>query len=159
MLSQQKYLKLGLVFLYITELGKWHIHHQIQLLIFHTVLILITTLFEGLATFVPEDNTIQWARRCNIIQGISYSTTAATSVLATFIVAAKIHRSNMNNRARRRYRHIIEITIQSSALYTFSTLGNAVITLVDKGNPNLDGSSLVNAEAYLTAFTLISTVS
>jgi len=119
----------------------------------------MSTLFQGLFSFVPEDSTIQWAQLFNIIEGISLCTTAATSVLATYIIAAKIHRSNMNNRARRRYRHIIEITIQSSALYTLSTLGNAVTTLITNGNLNSDGSTLLNAEIYLDTFTTITTVS
>jgi len=119
----------------------------------------MSTLFQGLFHFVQEDSTIQWAQWFNIIQGISFCTTAATSVLATSIIAATIHRSNMNNRARRRYRHIIEISIQSSALYTLSVLGAAVTTLIDNGNLNSDGSTLFNAEIYSDIFTEITTVS
>ena len=65
----------------------------------------------------------------------------------------------MNNRARRRYRHIIEITIQSSALYTLSMLGNAVTILITNGSVNLDGSAVINAGVYLDALTIITTVS
>jgi len=124
-----------------------------------TVFILISTLFQGLFNFVPGDHTSQWAQRYNIIQGISFCVTAATSVLATFIIAAKIHRSNINNHARRRYRHIIEITIQSSTLYTLSTLGIAVTGLINNGYLNPQGSTVLDAQLYLNALTVITTVS
>ena len=123
-----------------------------------TALIIITNIIQGLVNFVPGDNTVQWSRWYNIIQGVNFCTTAATSVVATFIIAAIIHRSNINNGARRRYRHIIEITIQSSALYTLTIVGTAVTTLLDDVNLNVNESSIFNAGLYLSALTCIATV-
>ena len=125
-----------------------------------TALILITTLFYRLVLFVSEDSTFQWAQRYNLFQGISLCSTAATSVLATFIISAEIYRSTSQNiNARQQYRHIIEIAIQSSALYTLAALVNAVVSILNNGHLNLLGSTILNVESYADVLAIITTVS
>jgi len=123
-------------------------------------LILITNILEGLALFVPTHLTYQFARQINIIQGTSFCTTAATSLLATFIIGAEIHRSTtFNTVARRRYRYIMEITIQSSTMYTLAIVGNAVLVLINNSDLDLTGSTLLNAGSYFQVLLIVTTVS
>ena len=114
----------------------------------------------AIAQYKPSHQTIQFERKVNILKGTSFCVTAATSMIATSLIAAHIYAStSLNLQSRRRYMHIVEIMVQSSALYSLSTLGLAILDLINNANSNLVGSAILNAENYTSTVAVISTVS
>ena len=113
-----------------------------------------------LLNFDPGDETDQFTHRYNIVQGTTSCVTVATSILATFIIGAQIYASTtMNRQARKRYKHIIEIIIQSSALYSFSILIGAVTALIgDNATITTSDSVIFNADIYAAAIGGFTTV-
>lgn len=108
----------------------------------------------------PSDNTPEFARQFNVMQGTSSCVTVVTSVLATFVIGAQIYASTaMNRQARRRYQYLIEIIIQSSALYSISILLSAITTLVDTNqNITASQSGILDADNYLNVIASFITV-
>jgi len=107
----------------------------------------------------PTTQTNQFAREFDIVGGTSYCVVAATSLISTSVIAAQIYSStNVDPRARRRYMYIVEITTQSSALYTLSTISAAVTGLINNADFNAHGSSFFNAESYTNAIACFTTV-
>ena len=113
----------------------------------------------GLSNLVLADETIEFGHQYNAVQGSGMCVTVATSVLATFVIGARIYSSTaMNHRARRRYKHIVEIIVQSSALYSLCILLAAVADLVDNESPSGLNSRSYGASAYTATISFISTV-
>lgn len=101
----------------------------------------------------------EFARLYDNLQGSSLCVTAATSMIATFVIGAQIYFStSLNIQARRRYKHIIEIIIQSSALYSIAILFPAISVFVHNANLGLPGSKTINFDAYTSAIASITTV-
>ena len=108
---------------------------------------------------MPGHDTIQFSRVFNIIQGTSFCITAITSLSATAVISGLIYSStSLNRRARQRYTHIIEIMIQSSALYSLALLVQAVTALINDGSVDAIGSKQYNANFYSSTVALITTV-
>jgi len=71
----------------------------------------------------------------NILQGCSLCMTTVTSMVTTLLIGAQVYSStSLNPRARRRYKPIIEIMLQSSALYSLAILTQAIVTLMSPGS-------------------------
>lgn len=80
--------------------------------------------------------------------------------MATVVIGTHIHFSTrFNPWARRRYTHITEIIVQSSALYTLAMLCQAIANLANGANLNEMTSTLYDTGAYLGALITIITVS
>ena len=124
-----------------------------------TVLIIIAIIMNALSYFDPSDTTDEFLHQYDIVLGTSMCVTVATSMLATFVIGAQIHASTDTNRkARRRYKHIIEIIIQSSALYSVSLLLNAITALCSPASLTASNSVIFNAGVYTAAisdFTMV----
>jgi len=132
----------------------WNIHWRIT-----PVLIIIVAVTIGLLEFFPGDETHAFTHQFNVIEGTSLCMTVLTSVLATFVIGAQIYLSTaMNHQARKRYKHLMEIIIQSSALYSLSTLLSAIITL-SVANSSVTKPVLIEAGQYTTTISSFSTVS
>jgi len=85
----------------------------------------------------PKYQTARFARLEHVIQGSSSCVTAAASVLATLMIGHEIYSSTkLNNRARRRYSHIVEIMVQSAVIYTIASILGAITSLLDPGSVN-----------------------
>jgi len=114
---------------------------------------------DGIYMFDPSHQTARFAQQANILQGTSIFVTAATSILATFLIGAHIYQStSMNSRARRRYTSIVDIITQSSALYSFSLLAQAILGLVTNSTFGFTGSTLLNANTYTYEIATMTTV-
>lgn len=123
-----------------------------------TVFIVTGTSLNGLPLFNSKYQTSQFARRFNILIGTSSCVTATTSIIATFVIGAQVYNSTkMNPKARRRYTHIIEITMQSSALYSLAILAQAIFALLSSGS-FMSQSSFFVASDYISAIANITTV-
>lgn len=151
---------MALVCLYIMEVGECCFATNLNMhLCLCTVLILIANVMNGLGYFYPRDETVKFARQYNIFEGTTLCVTAATSVIATFVIGAQIYTStNLNTRARKRYAHITEILVQSSALYSLSIVGQAIVTLIDEGTFNGISSKLLNAGVYTYSVSCLTAV-
>lgn len=115
--------------------------------------------FDGLITALPEYATEHTIRQYNIIFGTSYSVTAATSTLATLIIAYRIHTLTSNAvKQRQKYGYIIEIIVQSVSVYTAFTMGQAVCFFVGSIDSTLN-HSLYIAISFFTALGVIASVS
>lgn len=80
-------------------------------------------------------NTPANSRMFNILQGCSLCMTTVTSMVTTLLIGAQVYSStSLNPRARRRYKPIIEIMLQSSALYSLAILTQAIVTLMSPGS-------------------------
>jgi len=94
------------------------------------------------------------------MQGSYYWITAATNSIATFMIGHQIYSSTRgNSRARRRYRHIFEIALQSSAAYSLTMLATAIINILAGSNiPVTEFNNVFIFSNYLSTFTFFSTV-
>ena len=115
---------------------------------------------EILSNFVPGDETIDFVSRLNVVQGTTLCVTVATSVVATLVIGVRIYTSTArNHQARERYKHIVEIIVQSSALYSISLLISAVNTLCDNsGDLTASQSVAFNADSYAYGIAAVATV-
>jgi len=114
----------------------------------------------GLLHLYNGNKAEEFTQKYNIVQGTNSYVAVATSVLATFVIGAQIYTSTTtNHQARRRYTHIIEIIIQSSALYSFSILITAITALVgDNSTFTASDSVIFNADTYASAIAAFTTV-
>jgi len=113
----------------------------------------------ALSYFDPSDTTDEFFHQYDIVLGTSLCVTVTTSVLATFVIGAQIYVStNKNHKVRRRYKHIIEIIIQSSALYSVSLLLYAIIVLCLSTNLTVSNSVIIDAHLYAGAISGFITV-
>jgi len=113
----------------------------------------------GFSNLEPSDESVQFSQIYGAMQGSSLFITVATSVLATFVIGSQIYSVTSPNRhTRRRYEHIFEIIVQSSALYSLSILVQAVTNLSANEDSHLGGSAALNASVYASAITVITTV-
>ncbi|KAF9550057.1 hypothetical protein CPC08DRAFT_755197 [Agrocybe pediades] len=97
-------------------------------------LIVTNNVFAGLILFVEKFQTPERNRQVNIIGGSMLSTVSLTNLIMTFIICYRIYSKTFRHRQLPgRYKHIISILIQSSAIYSFSSLLSAVTNLIDTG--------------------------
>jgi len=113
----------------------------------------------GLSLFDPNDFTVQFTREANLSQGINLVITAITSITATSVIGAHIYSStSLNPGARKRYKHIVEIIVQSSALYSLTLLASAILAFINDAHSALFMPHFTTAELYTSSITLITTV-
>jgi len=165
-LAQRRYIRLGLVSLYVAEVGEYKLS-RIQIFSWFIIaaLIIVGIIIGGIIYLDPSDGTNELVQKFNILQGIALCVTVLTSVSATFVIGAQIYASTaVNHQARRRYKHVIEIIIQSSALYSISLLITAIISLINTNAKiaalqsvllNLDAGVYANA---ISSFTTVCSI-
>ena len=118
-------------------------------------------IINSIITLHPVLLTPKNENKYNIMQGIYYCVTASTNSVATLMIGHQIYSSTrQDKRARRRYRHIIEITIQSSAIYSVTMLASAITSILGGLNlPRQERDGLFIVSNYLEFITLFATVS
>ncbi|KDR81224.1 hypothetical protein GALMADRAFT_136254 [Galerina marginata CBS 339.88] len=102
------------------------------LVVTETALFLSTVIRLSVEKLHPKDPQI-----INNLDGAGYFVSAATSLLTTLLIAYRIHFIFRHDGASRgRFKHLIEILIQSSAVYSLTLLMNAisVILPIDETN-------------------------
>ena len=82
------------------------------------VLCVVDTVFVSLLSLRPTFRTLEHARMSNIVGGAMYISIALTSLTGTFMICYHIYSSTSNSKARKRYKRIVDILIQSSIMYT-----------------------------------------
>jgi len=81
-----------------------------------------------LISLTPGFGTDQRAKQLGNIQGTLYATVAATSLTSTLIICRSIYvnTAESGERYRRRYRHVVDILVQSAAVHSTSMLLAAI---------------------------------
>jgi len=127
---------------------------------YQTGLVIAATVIGAIQFLVIDFETDQFARYYNILEGSSLCVTAATSMTATLVIGAHIYSStSFNQHARKRHSHIVEIMIQSSALYSLTILSEAITIIINNADVNLfDGAADLNAQFYIEAIMTVTTV-
>jgi len=118
---------------------------------------LYTSLFYAKASF----QTVQAARNANIISGATFVAVAVTSITATYLICHHIYTSTKHNqRSWKRYKHIVDICIQSSIIYTTIMVFETIIDFLETDDPESASNISVQAlDMYLEAFLNIASVS
>jgi len=113
--------------------------------------------FDMLAPDLSVGN-IDFDRLYKTLLGATFLFTAVISITASLVIGAQIYYLTAENpRARRRYTHIIEIIIQSSALYSLAIVCQAIETLINAVSSN-EEIVLLDAEIYIGTITMFTTV-
>jgi len=105
-------------------------------------------------------NTEQHLRTVNIITGALYVSMAATSITATFIISRCIYLQTTrvsSKHSRKRYKSIVDILIQSSALYTSSLIVGTVANFLNSGSTLASITPIILGN-YSDALVLVFTV-
>jgi len=111
--------------------------------------------------FRPDisEGNIELVRLYKVLQGATFLLTAVISITASLVIGAQIYSlTTENHRARRQYTHIIEIIIQSSALYSLALVCLAIETLIKAVGRDDGQIVLLNAEIYIEAIAMFTTV-
>jgi len=127
---------------------------------FSTGLTIAGAVMNGLFNALPSFQTVEFAHQQNILQGTISFVTAATSIISTIIIGAHIYASTrFHPQARKRYTHIIDIMIHSSAIYSLSMLSQAILSFIDPGIVDSSAqTALTMAFIYTYGISLITTV-
>jgi len=113
----------------------------------------------ALLTFNPSITTPSLSRRFNLISGSLSCVSSFTSIFSTLTIGYLIYSSTRHDkRSRRRYTHIIEILIQSSAFYSFTTTAVAVCAFGTTNDIVENGRTFI-ADNYFSTLQLFSIVS
>ncbi|KAF9552668.1 hypothetical protein CPC08DRAFT_768127 [Agrocybe pediades] len=113
----------------------------IVLLIVETVLVLTATVYQGLIDAKPELKTIQTAKIYNRLSAAANIGVVATSLFSTGIICLQIWRhTSPSSWSRKHYKAIINVLIQSSAIYTVTVLFQAILNFTNTGNLNAQSS-------------------
>ena len=80
-------------------------------------------------------------------------------MLATLVIGIQIYSSTrLDSGARKRYKYVIEIIIQSAGLYTLSIIALAITFLVGSGDFTLGSTAIINASNYAYTIAAITPV-
>ncbi|KDR71358.1 hypothetical protein GALMADRAFT_144042 [Galerina marginata CBS 339.88] len=115
----------GLPFLlFLTEIGEFESIWVIDGTKFSpTVLCFVGTIFLGEQVKFERVIPIKIAVLLDNIEEALFFTSLSSSLLATLLIAFRIHKvSKQDGRSQRRFGHVIEIVVQSAAIYSFALL-------------------------------------
>jgi len=118
----------------------------------------VTIILESLNHFLPGYASNSTFRQNAIIFGALLSVTAATSIMATLIIAYQIYSLTSNSKSRKNYWYIVEIMVQSVSVYSALMVAQAICLLA---LPNdLDAhTELYLVSGFLNALGIVSSVS
>lgn len=97
--------------------------------------------------YAPDSVTRSTIQRDDILTGILFLTVALTSLTATLIVCLQIF-SHTTGSSRIKYKHIVDILIQSSASCTAIIIGLAIVEISSTG-PLKNSSAIATVGQYL----------
>jgi len=107
---------------------------------------------------VSSFNTIERVKQADHIAGAMYASVAATSVATTFIIWHFIYSQTIFNGGYRRYKDIIDILIQSSAVYSAIAVATTVCAFLITGEAETS-MNVVIVDNYFEGISVIMTVS
>ncbi|KAF9554113.1 hypothetical protein CPC08DRAFT_198328 [Agrocybe pediades] len=134
------------VFLFADGLLVWRCFHAcrrsfgrsvlpIGLLAVEIALVISATVYSSFVSAKPGFATAQTSQISNKLVAIALTSAAATSLVSTFLICEQIWRhTTLMSRSRKRYRNIINILIQSSALYTVTVLFLSILNFANTGD-------------------------
>jgi hypothetical protein len=94
------------------------------------------------------------ANTFNGLVAAAYFTTFATSVITTTLIAYRIYAcTSQTGLSRERYRHILDIVIQSGAVYSLTALATAISGVLPGGSNIMDTRS-ISAQNYIQALSV-----
>ncbi|KAF8894194.1 hypothetical protein CPB84DRAFT_1825940 [Gymnopilus junonius] len=88
----------------------------------------------------------------NTVLGVATFMTLATTLVATLLISYRIHsvaKQDLPRSSRSRFNHIIEILVQSAAVYSVVTLASAITVVVPLTENNV--AQVFTAETYVSA--------
>ncbi|KAF4614173.1 hypothetical protein D9613_007360 [Agrocybe pediades] len=107
----------------------------IALFILETVLVICNITVSCLRAYFFFSNKFEnpsWNSVSFILEGAMYVSVAATSLMATFIICWQVYAYTKHaSGSRKRYRNIIDVLIQSSALYSSMLVVEAVVNIIE----------------------------
>ncbi|KAF9554109.1 hypothetical protein CPC08DRAFT_713170 [Agrocybe pediades] len=129
----------------------------IALLTVEIALVISAVVYSCLLSAKPGFETIQTNQISNKLAAASLTSVAATSLVSTFLICQQIWRhTTLRARSRKHYRNIINILIQSSALYTVITLFLAILNFTNTGDIASSFTILLIAVYVSAPFQIIS---
>ncbi|KAF4622550.1 hypothetical protein D9613_008977 [Agrocybe pediades] len=92
----------------------------------------------------PVFQSDQWFHNANVIDGIFEAIVAATSISASVTISYHIYSiTSRTSGAWRRYKHIVDILVQSSGAYSTAVLLAAVVDFLNTGEANTSLTALI----------------
>ncbi|KAF9547181.1 hypothetical protein CPC08DRAFT_769502 [Agrocybe pediades] len=92
----------------------------------------------------PVFQSDQWFHNANVIDGIFEAIVAATSISASVTISYHIYSiTRRTSGAWRRYKHIVDILVQSSGAYSTAVLLAAVVGFLNTGEANTSLTALI----------------
>jgi len=126
--------------------------------LYFTGLTIADTTFISIFDFTPSLQTPEGARHANNISAALFCTVSATGLAATFTICFSIYSSTTEDpRSRRRYRDIIDIMVQSSAIYTTFAIILMISDFLNTGNAISSIKGLVLSN-YVEPLALVTSV-
>ncbi|KAF9547037.1 hypothetical protein CPC08DRAFT_769526 [Agrocybe pediades] len=102
------------------------------LLLVETALGVTTIVYDSLVAMKPGYHSDKTDAIANRLAGAVFTSVAMTSLAATFVICSNIYRHTASfSASRKRYRHVTDILIQSSAIYTLVIVFQAILGFLD----------------------------
>jgi len=99
---------------------------------FIALAIVIVVLEGSLSDMVQQSSAYKYReKQFNILSGCLAGVTVITSLLGTFIIGYHVYSSSTSPTRRREYKHIIDVVVQSSAMYSITLLVIAICDFLD----------------------------
>ena len=130
---------------------------SVNLPLYHAVLSIVSTVIFAIIYFQPLPQTHQ-AQTVNRFTGAMDASAAATSVLATSLICHHIYSRTAMARNRNKYKHVTDILIQSSVLYTTVMIVETILRLLDTGDIT-SSLSVILLEHYSSVLVNVASVS
>jgi len=121
----------------------------------YTVALIITQVVLGLLVYLrPGYATEKHDHQGLVVVGSMFGAVAATSLTATFIICRHIYtRTSQDPRSRRRYKNIVDILIQSSAIYATFSFIVTICSSLNTGDLQNDDLIIIQLVDYFEGLT------
>jgi len=123
------------------------------------VLFVAIVILQGLNMFLTGYASSQTSWQYDVIYGALFVVTAATSIMATLIIAYRIYYMSCNSTSRKNYWYIVEIMVQSVSVYSALMAAQAICIFAAPGTSFNANTKLYFVSGFLNALGLISSVS
>ncbi|KAF9547040.1 hypothetical protein CPC08DRAFT_769529 [Agrocybe pediades] len=115
-------------------------------------LVMADCIFDAFLNADPKFGTAKHVRISNRLAGAMYISAAVTSLMATFMICHQIYTHTSHyTRSRKRFRHVIDILVQSSGIYTAVVIMQAVLDYLNSGSLGPSMIPAIVAENYIDA--------
>lgn len=105
---------------------------------------------------VPSDYSPNQIQTLNKLIGASTFITFGTTLVVTFLISYRIHSTSKQNLprggSRLRFKHILEILIQSAAIYSLAAAASATATIIPLPLESNGALRVLTAQVYTSSF-------